>query len=402
VKIRKTLNGGLTLRKLFSPLVAVLLLAVAVSVQAQTALGQRASGEEHSLTNSSAALATTPTTISPAMQGVISSLSNLPEADTLIYINPQRIINEVLPKFLPAKDLEEMRKGFEAAKQQAGIDPAKIEYIVIAVRFKKPTADLNFQAPEFMVVSSGDFSAEALLGLARVASQGKLHDEKYGNKTIGLMTIAPIEKESEKTPLLKSFAEIGGVALNANTVATGSPGYLRAAIDAGEGKDRISAATLNFLVRDPNALISVAGSPWGSFAKSFGMLGTETTPRAARCDMKMGDIYAALTMDATNFMIRGVSNADNPDTAKIIANLYTTVLHYASSSIPDPAAKVLLDRLNITAEGDEVLVRADFPQQMVVEMIQQQMKPKQKQMEASDVKTVTKPPVTRRRSRRRH
>jgi hypothetical protein len=331
---------------------------------------------------------------------VINSLSNLPEADALIYINPQRIINDVLPKFLSARDLEEMHKGFEAAKTQAGIDPAKVEYLVIAVRFKKPTADLNFQAPELMVVSSGDFSAEALMGLARMASQGKLRDDKYGNKTIGLMTIEPIAKESEKNPLLKSFTELGVVALNANTIATGSPGYLRAAIDAGEGKERISSAALGFLVRDPNALVSFAGSPWGSFAKSFGMLGTETTPRAPRCESKIGDVYAALTMDATNFMIRGVSNADNPDTAKILANLYSGLLQYASSSIKDPGAQSVLKGLAITAEGDEVLLRADFSQQMVIEMIKQQMKPKQ--MEATSASTITKPPVKRRRTRRRH
>jgi hypothetical protein len=387
----------LTLRKTFNPLVLLLLFAAAaVSTQAQNAFGQRVAAETQ-FTPNSAAIANTN---SPAMQGVISSLSNLPEADALIYINTQRIINDVLPKFLAPKDLEEMRKGFEAAKQQAGIDPAKVEYLVIAVRFKKPTADLNFQAPEFMAVSSGDFSAEALLGLARMASQGKLRDEKYGNKTIGLMTIEPIARQSERNPLLKSFTELGVVALNANTVATGSPRYLRAAIDAGEGKERISSAALNSLVRDPNALISFAGSPWGSFAKSFGMLGTETTPRAPRCDSKIGDFYGALTMDAANFMIRAVSNADNPDTAKILANLYSGLLQYATSSISDPNAQSLLKGLAITAEGDEVLVRADFSQQMVIDLIQKQMKPKQ--IDATEVKTITKPAPTRRKPRRRH
>jgi len=379
--------------------------AAAVNSQAQNAIGQcqRIPAEtELAATNSVALTPTTPATTSPAMQGVINSLSQLPEADALIYINSQRIINEVLPKFLTAKDLEEMHKGFEAAKTQAGIDPAKVEYLVIAIRFKKPTADLNFQAPEFMMVSSGDFSAEALLGLARMASQGKLRDEKYGNKTIGLMTIEPIAKESEKNPLLKSFTELGVVALNANTIAAGSPGYLRAAIDAGEGKERISSAAINWLVRDPNALLSFAGSPWGSFAKSFGMLGTEATPRAPRCESKIGDFYAALTMDATNFMIRGVSNADNPDTAKILANLYTGLLQYATSSIKDPIAQSVLKGLSITAEGDEVLTRADFSQQMVIEMIKQQMKPKQMEAASTSTSTITKPAVKRRRTRRRH
>jgi hypothetical protein len=394
-------------RKILSPLVVLLLLlaAPAVNIQAQNAslLDQRVAGETPRATTSSAALTKTGAAISPAVQGVINSLSQLPEADALIYINPGRILNEVLPKFLSAKDLEEMHKGFEAAKTQAGIDPAKVEYLIIAVRFKKPTADLNFQAPEIMVVSSGDFSAEALMGLARMASQGKLRDEKYGNKTIGLMTIEPIAKESEKNPLLKSFTELGVVALNANTIATGSPGYLRAAIDAGEGKERISSATLNSLIRDPNALISFAGSPWGSFAKSFGMLGTETTPRAPRCESKIGDFYVALTMDATNFMFRGVSNADNPDTAKILANLYSGLLQYATSSIKDPGAQSVLKGLAITAEGDDVLLRADFSQQMVIEMIKQQMKPKQvATATATDVVITPKPAVKRRRTRRRN
>ena len=391
------------MKKILTPLVVLLLLfaAAAVNIQAQNALAQRSSAETQLTPNNAKAL--TAPTVSPATQGVINSLSQLPEADVLIYINPQRIINEVLPKFLSAKDLEEMRKGFEVAKTQAGVDPAKVQYLVIAVRFKKPTADLNFQAPEIMVVSNGDFSAEALMGLARMASQGKLRDEKYGNKTIGLMTIEPIAKESERNPLLKSFTELGVVALSANTIATGSPGYLRAAIDAGDGKERINMAALNSLVRDPNALISFAGSPWGSFAKGFGMLGTETTPRAPRCESKIGDFYVALTMDATNFMFRGVSNADNPDTAKILANLYSGLLQYATSSIRDPGAQSVLKGLAITAEGDDVLLRADFPQQMVIEMIQQQMKPKQiTTVTPADVLTRTKPPVKRRRTRRRH
>ncbi|MGH9929868.1 MAG: hypothetical protein ACREA9_11680 [Pyrinomonadaceae bacterium] len=391
------------MRKTFGPFVVVLLvLAAAVSGQAQTTLAQCVPVGAQLATSKSAALAPNITTNSPATQGVINSLSSLPEADALIYINPQRILNEVLPKFLPPKDLEDMRKGFAELKSNAGIDPAKIDYLVIAVRFKKPTGDLNFQAPEFMVVSSGDFSSESLLTLARMASQGKLRDEKYGNKTIGLMTIDPIAKESEKTPLLKSFTEMGIVALNANTIASGSPGYLRAAIDAGDGKERISADSLSFLVRDPNALISFAGSPWHSFAKSFGILGTETNPRPARCEMKMGDVYAALTMDDNNFMIRGVSNADNPDTAKIIANLYSALLQYATTSVPDPAAQSLLKGLHITAEADEVLLRADFPQQMVMDLIHQQMKPKQAEVQATDTMTATKPVVKRRRTRRRH
>jgi hypothetical protein len=391
-----------TVKKFSILLIAALLVtaSAAITLRAQTTSNQTAvAAAPLALANSSVTAKNV--TTSARAQAMVNSLSTLPEADTLIYINTQRILNDLLPKLLPAKDLEGMRKAFEDVKKNAGVDPARVEYIVITCRFRKPTDDLNFQAPQFMVVSSGDFSADGLMTLAHMAAQGKLVDEKYGNKTMGLMTIDPLVKEAEKNPFLKGFTEVGVVSLNGNTIATGTPAYLRAAIDAAEGKGHISVETLNSLVRDPNALISVAGSPWHSFAKSFGMLGTENKPRDPRCETRMGDFYAALTMDATNFMIRGTSNADNPDTAKILANLYSGLLNYAVTSIPDPSAKSLLKGLAITADGDEIHLNADVPQQMVIDLIQQQMKPKQI-VETTEMKSVTKPAVKGRRTRRRH
>lgn len=389
------------MRKPFNFLVALLLVvgAVAIETRAQDAPAPVVIPVTQVAPNSAPEIAAR----AAAMQTVISSLASLPEADTLVFVNPQRILNEVVPRLMPANEVEKMRMGIEEVKKNSGIDPTKIEYIVFAIRFRKPTAELNFQPPEFMVVSSGDFSAESVLTLARMATQGKLRDEKYADKTLGLMTIDPIAKEAEKNPFLKAFTEVGIVVLNGNTIAAGTPGYLRAAIDAGAGKDRINPDTLNSLVRDPNAIISVAGRPLNSFAKSFGMLGTEGNDRASRCDTNMGDFYAALTMDTTNFMIRGVSNADNPDTAKILANLYSGLLRYATSKIPDASAQSFLKGLAVTAEGNEVKVSADVPQQMVVDMIQQKMKPKQAEPAAGEPATkpvVKKKTTTRRRGRR--
>ncbi|HKO60237.1 MAG TPA: hypothetical protein VJV03_03680 [Pyrinomonadaceae bacterium] len=344
---------------------------------------------------------TQPVVTSPANapQNVIASLSSLPEADMLFFINPQRILNEVIPRVLPAKDVEEMRKGFEMAKQMAGVDPTKVDYIVLAVRVKKPTGDLNFQPPEIMAVASGDFSSEALMALARMASQGKLRDEKYGSKTLGLMTIDPIVKEAQKNPLLKSFTEVGVVTLTPNSIAVGSPGYLRAAVDAGEGKERITPETLNSLVRDSNVLVSIAGRPFYAFGKAFGMHGTEVTARAPKCDTRLGDFYGALTMDATNFMLRGAINEDNPDTAKIFSNLFSGMLRYALSNINEPAVQSMAQNFVIAVEGDEVVVRADFPQQMVIEMVKKAMAPKPKTEPTATEKQKT--PVRRRRPRRR-
>jgi hypothetical protein len=47
------------------------------------------------------------------------------------------------------------------------------------------------------------------------------------------------------------------------------------------------------------------------------------------------------------------------------------------------------------------LLRADFPQQMVIDLIQQKMKPKQMEATTAPASSV-KPVVKRRRTRRRH
>src|SRR5687767_13947373 len=119
----------------------------AVNTSAQNALVQNSNIDLQPASSTSAAVNTS-APVTPATQAVINSLSTLPEADMLVYLNPQRILNELLPKVLPAKDVEGMRKGFDEVRKNAGVDPTKVDYIVMAVRFKKPTGDLNFQAPE--------------------------------------------------------------------------------------------------------------------------------------------------------------------------------------------------------------------------------------------------------------
>ena len=339
---------------------------------------------------------TQPASETGANQAVLSALANLPEADALIYFNPQRILNEAAPKFMTEKDLSEMRKAFDELRQNVGIDPSKIDYLVIAVRFRKPSAELSFNAPELMAVAGGDFSADSLLALAKMAGGTKLRDEKYSTKTLSLMTIEPIAKEAEKNPILKSYSEVGAVALNATTIAVGTPGYLRAAIDAGEGNGRITTQSLNWLMRDPNALISAAGSPWSAFAKSFGMRGTEVADRPPRCESQLGDFYGAVTMEGMNFLLRASMHADNPDTAKIMRNMVSGLLAQASS-IPDPMTQSALKRVSLTAEESELVLRADVPQQMVVDFIKSQTTPKKAEPATSAPPTKKRTPVRRKR-----
>jgi hypothetical protein len=338
-------------------------------------------------------------TIQGLAQNPHAALSTLPEADTLIYISPQRILNEAAPRLMAPADLTEMRNTFAELKKSAGIDPSSVEYIVMAVRFNKPATDLSFVAPDVMVVVGGDFSSDSLMTLGQLYLQDKVRVEKYGSKTITLMKIDPIAAEAEKTPLLKPYTEVGVVPLTANSLAFGNLRYLKSAIDAAEGNGRISAASLESLLRDPNALISASGAPLASFAKSFGMMGLENTSRELHCDTRFGNFYAAITMNGSNFNLRGAMNADNPDTAKIIQGLLWGLLQQGIGAVPDKDAQTMLKALKMSARDNEVVLEADVPDKVVAEMLKSVTAPKVKKVEmATPSKPATRRPVRKKRT----
>ena len=301
-------------------------------------------------------------------QDARAALANLPDADVLIYVSPQKILNDAAPRLVPPADLAKMRSTFADMKKDVGFDPSSINYLVIALRFHKPAGDLSFVAPDVMAVAGGDFSADSLFSLAQLTLQNRVRMEKHGSKTIALMTVDPIAEQAEKMPMLKSLSELGAVVLNANTIAIGNLPYLKSAIEAAEGTGRINPATLDSLMRDPNVLMASSGAPLASFAKSIGLFGTETTPRDGRCDTAFGNFYAAITMSGTNFNVRGAMNADNPDTAKIISSLLAGLMQQGMNAVPDKQAQSVLQSIKMTPRDNEIVWEADIPEQAIANL----------------------------------
>ena len=215
------------------------------------------------------------------------------------------------------------------------------------MRFHKPAGDLSFVAPDVLAVVGGDFSAESLFSMAQLALQDKMRLEKHGSKTMAVMRVDPIAAEAEKNPILKSLVEIGAVPLSANSLAIGNLPYLHAAIDAAEGTGRINPTTLESLMRDPNVSWLRPARRGRRFAKAFGMFGTETTPRDGSCDTTFGNFYSSITVSGTNFAVRGAMNADNPDTAKIVSNLLSTLMQQGINAIADKPTQAMLEGMSV-------------------------------------------------------
>ena len=330
-------------------------------------------------------------------QNPSAALASLPEADALIYISPQRILNEAAPRVLSPAEITKMRASFAEIKTSAGIDPSSIEYLVIAVRFNKPATNLSFIAPDVMIVAGGDFSSESLMALGQIYLQDKARVEKHGSKSITVMKIDPIAAEAEKNPIFKPFVELGAVPLSANSLAIGNLPYLKSAIDAAEGNGRISAATLESLFRDPNVLMAASGAPLASFAKSFGLLGLENTSRESRCDTRFGNFYAAVTMTGTSFSLRGAMNADNSDTAKIINSLISGLMQQGISAVPDKNAQTILQGLKMSAKDNEIVWEADIPEKVVADYLKPS--PPEPAKTSAPAKTAPRRPVRKKRTK---
>lgn len=347
-----------------------------------------------------------------AAQSVQTSLANLPDADVLIYISPQRILNDAAPRVMSVKDVTEMRSTFADIKKGVGFDPSTVEYLVFAVRFHKPAGDLSFVAPDVLVVAGGDFSADSLFSLAQITLQSKLREEKHGSKTMAVMRVDPIAAEAEKNPMLKSLVEIGAVPLSGNSIAIGNLPYLKSAIDAADGTGRINPATLASLMRDPNVLMAATGAPLTSFAKAFGLFGTETNAREG-CNTTFGNFYSAVTVSGTNFSVRGAMNADNPDTAKIMSNLLSSLMQQGFNAFNDKSAQAVLDSMKMTSatesqmletimksikmmpKDNEIVWEADIPQQALADAL----KPKPPAAAKPEVKSTS--PARRPRRKKR-
>ena len=330
-------------------------------------------------------------------QTASTALAGLPEADALIYVSPQRLLNEAAPRVLAPADVTKMRATFADLKKSVGVDPSAIEYLVIAVRFHKPAGDLSFVAPDVMAVVGGDFSSDSIMTLGQLYLQDRVRVEKYGSKSISIGKVDPIAAEAAKNPIFKPYVEIGAVPLSPNSLAIGNLGYIKAAVDAADGTGRINPVVIQSLLRDPNVLIAATGAPIATLAKSIGLYGLETSSRQSSCTTDFGNFYAAVTMTGTSFSLRGAMHADNPDTAKIIHNLLSVLMKQGASAVPDQGAQKILQTLKTEARESEIVIEADIPDKVVADFIRTAPK-------AQDKPSNTRPasstrPVKRKRTR---
>jgi hypothetical protein len=74
-------------------------------------------------------------------------------------------------------------------------------------------------------------------------------------------------------------------------------------------------------------------------------------------------------MTGSNFTFRGAMNADNPDTAKIINNLFSVLMQQGISAVPDKQAQSILQSLKMSVRDNEIVWETDIPEKTVADLL---------------------------------
>ena len=291
--------------------------------------------------------------------------ANLPEADALVTFNVGRVVNEAFPRVLSAEQLASVQSALAKAKQVAGFDIGSIDSAVVALRFNR-SAPLS--RPDILVVAHGSFNADALLSLLKIGLPGKYREEKYGAKTLTLLKAADLMKP--KGPAATATPEeIALVALDGGTLAAGIPAYVKAAVDADGGKNRIKPELVQLAARESSALISVAGLVPAGFLSGIVPKEAQGNEEITRLLGSIEQVLLALNMDAQAFPASLVLKINTADNARTIAGLLQTIIQFGSASVTDKNAKTILESIKITSQDTEVQVRTLLPQDMVASFV---------------------------------
>jgi hypothetical protein len=329
------------------------------------------------------------------------ALPNLPESDAIAYINLRRILTEALPRVLPEKQLAEMKSGIDKIKQTAGFDLNSIESAVMAMRFGKMTH--SSPIPDFILAMRGSFSADALVALMRIGLQGKYQEEKYGSKTLTTIKMLDLLKagDNKNTGSLPiPMSEISVTALDAGTVALGNLDYLKAGIDAQGGQGGIKPELTALVMRDSNALFSVAGIIPPGLLASLAPKEAQGNEEINKLVSGIDQVYLSLGMEGADFTLLLTIRTATPEQANTLSGLAQMGAQALGGNTQDKTVKGLLEALKVTTQNNEMQLQTRMSQAAVGDFIRTMMQPPAVKAAASTAappaKATTKKPPQRR------
>jgi hypothetical protein len=346
------------------------------------------------------------------------ALSTFPDSQAVLFVNAQRIVNDVLPRVLkPA----EYQKLLDESKK-VGFDVRGLQFAAVGVRFKDDAPAGT--PPDFVFVFKGNFNADAILMLGKIGLAAKnipSRTETYGSRSIEIFDPKAAAKlmgmdiggggagegadgEGSK-PNPFPYPELAMTALDSNTFVSGVPAYVRAAVDAAGGQGALRPSLLSLAAQDQDAIWSLTAELPPNLAEMAHKYGV---PANTQFDQMIGwvkQLNISQGMTAADFTLGVAVTTDQPEHASAFSGLVRMGQTFAENMLRDALSKakgkdaararqglaMLASAVNRT-EGSTLLLRVSVPQQTVIDAI--------KERTDKDAKKPVRR-TTRRRARRR-
>jgi hypothetical protein len=326
------------------------------------------------------------------------ALSGLPDSQAVLYVNAHRIIHDVLPRVMPPAEYAKML----TEAQKVGFDARGIDYVAVGARLADPPPANNL--PEFVVVIHGNFNADTLLALGRVAAGAQNispRSETYGSKTLEIIDLESLNKkpagpegadgQGGEKPKPMPYPEVAVMALDANTLVAGVPSYVKALVDAAGGRGALKSSTLDLAARDPQALWSLTVELPPTLVDYLHKAGIPANQEADQMIGWVRQLSLAQGMDALNYSMHASVLTDAPEHASAFSGLIRMGLLAAQTALNSEAAKqtprhkdyaktraalnTLKSLVNRT-EGNTLLLSVSVPQKTVHDLVKKEMAPK--------------------------
>jgi hypothetical protein len=329
------------------------------------------------------------------------ALSTLPDSQAVLYVNARGIINEMMPRLMPPAEYQKML----SEAQKFGFDVRGIEYVAVGARLADPAPANNL--PEFVVVMRGNFNADTLLALGRVAAGSnsiKPRSETYGSKTLEIIDLESLNKKPEGAaggtgsgtgegggepakPKPMPYPEIAVMALDQNTLVAGVPSYVKAVVDAAGGRGAMRSSMVELASREPQALWSLTVELPENTVDYLRKTGMPAGAEAEQMIRWVKQVSIAQGMDALNYSLSAAVMTDAPEHASAFSGLVRMGLLAGQTALNQQAAKmtpkhkdyartraalgVLKTFVNRT-EGNTLVLSASVAQKDVATLFKQQ------------------------------
>jgi hypothetical protein len=287
-------------------------------------------------------------------------LKFLPASDSIMVVEARRLLTEALPRVttVDVTKTAQVEAGIEKFKTRTGIDPRSFDRIVFGMRYTYPSA--NITKIETVAIAHGKFDTKALIAAGRTAAGGQYREEKYRGLTISIFDLNDQIKLAGLWNM--RINQLAVCALDAGTLALGSPANVRRAIDAG-AKGAPSNATLAALAtRDPSALIGFGMNVTRALLDNL-HVGTDAVAKDVG---SIRQIYGSIGSTQTDFSLVMVAHTGTAAEAKGVSETAMGFKQLAAIFVVrmPPATKRLaqtgLDNLKITTQANEVQIRTQL------------------------------------------